>query len=60
MKLKIDKNYLCDFVLDDNNEYWKTYVNIYKEFIEKQNNEINDILDLKIKEGVFNSNSKIK
>ena len=60
MKLKVDKNHLCDFVLDDGNEYGQTYINIYKSFIKEQNNGINDILDIKIKEGVFNSNCKNK
>ena len=60
MKLKADKNHLSDFVLDDNNEYGKTYIDIYKIFIEKQKNEIKDILDIKIIEGIFNSNCKNK
>ena len=58
--LKIDKNKLSDFVIDDNNEIGKTYKNIYKIFIEKQNKEIEDILTIKIKDGIFNSNCKNK
>ena len=60
MKLKVDKNNLNDFVIDNNNEYGKTYREIYKKFIDKQNNEIKDILDIKIKEGIFNINCKNK
>jgi hypothetical protein len=60
IKLNAEKNYLSDFVIDDNNEYGKTYINIDKKFIEKQNNEIKDLLDIKISEGIFNSNCKKK
>ena len=60
IKLSVDKNYLKDFVIDDNNEIGKTYKKIYKIFIEQQNNEIKDLLDIKIKEGVFNINCKNK
>ena len=55
-----NKNKLGDFVIDDSNEIGKTYKNIYKIFIEKQNNEIKDILDIKINEGIFNSNCRNK
>jgi len=58
IKLKVDKNKLCDFVIDDNNEIGKTYKEIYKKFIDKQNNELKDILDIKINEGIFNINFK--
>ena len=44
---------------DNNIGYFETE-RIYKIFIEQQNNEINDLIDLKINEGVFNSNSKNK
>ena len=57
-KLKVDKNKLSDFVIDDNNEIGKTYKDIYKIFIDKQNNELKDLLDIKIKEGIFNINCK--
>ena len=55
-----NKNNLCDFVIDDEKEIGKTYKNIYKIFIEKQNNELKDILDIKINEGIFNINCKNK
>ena len=60
-EIKLTKeNKLCDFVIDDNNEVGKTYKKIYKKFIEKQNNEIKEILDIKINEGIFNSNCRNK
>ena len=58
--LSVEKNYLSDFVIDDNNEIGKTYINIYKIFIEQQNNEIKELLDIKISKGIFNSNCKNK
>jgi len=56
IKLDVKKNHLCDFVLDDNNKYGKAYKKIYKEFIKIQNNKLNDILNIKYQEGIFNSN----
>ena len=56
IQLKVDKNHLCDFVLDDNNKIGKTYKDIYKKFIRKQNDEIENLLDIKIIAGVFDSN----
>ena len=55
IKLNVDKNTLSDFVIDDEKEIGKTYKNIYKMFIQKQNNEIKDLLDIK-----FDSSSKYK
>ena len=57
--LNIDKNYLCDFVLDENNKYGKTYKKIYKEFTEQQNEKLKT-LDIKSKQGKFNSNCLMK
>ena len=57
--LNIDKNYLCDFVLDENNKYGKSYKKIYKEFTEQQNKKL-EILDIKSKQGKFNSNCLMK
>ena len=48
IELKADKNYLCDFVLDESNEIGKTYIDIYKKFIKKQNDEIESLLEAKI------------
>ena len=55
IRLKEDRNHLSDFVLDENNEIGKTYINIYKTFINKQNKEIEKLLDIKIKEGILDS-----
>ena len=55
IKLNVDKNTLSDFVIDDEKEIGKTYKNIYKMFIQKQNNEIKDLLGIK-----FDSSSKYK
>ena len=55
IKLNVDKNTLSDFVIDEKNEIGKTYKNIYKMFIQKQNNEIKDLLDIK-----FDSSFKYK
>ena len=56
IQLKVDKHHLSDFVLDNNNEIGKTYKDIYAVFIKKQNEEIEELLDLKIMDGIFNSN----
>ena len=56
IELKVDQNHLCDLFLDDNNEIGKTYKDIYKKFIRKQNDEVENLLDIKIISGVFNSN----
>ena len=60
IKLNADKNYLSDFFIDNNNEIGKTYISIYKIFIKQQNNELNDLINLKINEGIFDYNSKNK
>ena len=53
INLKVNKNHLYDCVLDDNKEIGKTYKNIYRIVIKKQNEEIEDLLNLKIKAGVL-------
>ena len=60
IELNVDKNCLCDFFLDDNNKYGKTYKKIYKKFIDKQNKGLEKLLDIKINNGVFDSNCKNK
>ena len=60
IKLKSEVSHLNDFILDYNNEIGRTYKNIYTIFIKKQNEEIEDLLNIKIKEGIFNSNCKKK
>ena len=58
IELKANKNHLCDFFIDNCNEIGKTYKNIYKIFIKKQNEEIKNLLDIKIEEGIIDSNCK--
>ena len=60
LELNVEKNCIIDFLIIDDNkkEYGKTYKDIYKIFIKKQNNEIEDLLDLKISSGEFYSNCK--
>jgi len=58
--LNINKNYLCDFVLDENNKYGKTYIKIYGEFVKKQNKKLEALLDIKSKQGIYNSNCMTK
>ena len=58
MKLDINKNYICDLILVNDNKYGKTYRLIYQTFIEKQNKELEDLLDKKINLGLFNNNCK--
>ena len=48
-----DESKLADFFIDDNNEFGKSYKKIYAEFIKEQNKEISDLLDNKIKKGIF-------
>ena len=58
--LNVDINTLSDLVIDDSNEIGKTYKKIYKIFIDKQNDALKDILEIKIKNGIFNSNCRNK
>ena len=60
ISLNIDENTLSDFVVDDNNEFGRSYIKIYKIFIKKQNEELENLLDIKISEGIFNNNCKNK
>ena len=50
-----NKNHLCDFFIDNNNEIGRTYIDIYKKFIKKQNKEIEKLLNKK-KIEIFNNN----
>ena len=54
------KNKISDFLIIDDNKYGKFYKIIYKEFIKKQNNELEDLLNKKISLGEFNINCKNK
>ena len=56
-KLSID-NPICDFLLDCNNKFGLSYKNIYKIFAKKQNERLKNLLDIKIKNGIFDINCK--
>ena len=51
---------ISNFLIDDNNEFGKSYKAIYKRFIDLQNKGINDLLDVKIDGGAFDCNCKQK
>ena len=53
--LSID-NKLSDFFLDSDNKYGKSYIDIYKAYIEKQNKSLEELLQAKIISGEFNCN----
>ena len=52
------ENKICDFLLIDDNKYGQSYKEIYKIFINKQNEELEDLLNKKISSGEFNNNCK--
>ena len=56
--LNVEKNCIIDFLLIDDNKYGKSYKDIYKIFIDRQNKELESLLDIKIESGEFNANSK--
>ena len=58
IELNIDKNCICDFLLIDDYKYGKSYKKIYETFIKKQNEELEELLNQKIKLGIFNDNCK--
>ena len=53
-----EKNKLADFFIDDNSEFGKSYKKIYTKFIQEQNKEISDLLDIKINNNIFEKNCK--
>ena len=53
-------NKLSNFFIDENNEYGKSYIKIYKKFIEIQNTELSELLDIRIENEIFNINCKNK
>ena len=57
LKLSVD-NKICDFLLINDNKYGQSYITIYKKFIEKQNNELEELLNKKMSSGEFNTNCK--
>ena len=42
-----NENHLCDFFIDNSHEIGRTYIDIYKKFIKKQNQEIQNLLKIK-------------
>ena len=60
LELNKEKNFIIDFLLIDDNKYGKSYKKIYKEFIYRQNKELECLLDIKINSGEFNANCKNK
>ena len=52
------ENKICDFLLIDDNKYGQSYKAIYKIFIDKQNKELEGLLNKKISSGEFNNNCK--
>ena len=60
LKLNANENSISDFFLYDDNKYGKSYKEIYKEFIKRQNEKLEELLDLKIKNYTLKSTSKIK
>jgi len=55
-----NENHLCDFFVDNNNKYGKTYIEIYKVFIKQQNEILEKLLINKIERGIFDNNCKNK
>ena len=58
LELDKEKNSITDFLLIEDNIYGKSYKKIYKEFINRQNNSLEGLLNEKISTGVFYSKSK--
>ena len=51
---------LSNFFIDDKNEVGKSYKIIYQKFIEQQNRDIQELLDIKIKDEIFDESCKNK
>ena len=51
------KNHLSDFLIDSENKYGKKYIIILRKFIERQNNELENLIKKKIKDGKIDNNS---
>ena len=55
-----NNNSLSDFFIDESNNYGKSYIKIYKTFIFQQNKNIENLLDIKIENGIFDITCKNK
>ena len=53
-----NNNPLCDFFIDEANEYGRTYKIIYEYITKQQNKKIGDLIDIKIENGIFDINYK--
>lgn len=51
---------LSNFFIDDNTDFGKSYKDIYHDFSNKQNNELNNLLDIKIDKEILDKNCKKK
>jgi len=60
LKLNSSENYLADILIDPENKYGKIYISIFQKFIEKQNNELSNLLEKKIAEGKVDSNGNFR
>ena len=60
LKLSASENHLADILLDPENKYGKAYKIILKKFIEKQNNELCELFQIKINDGKIDANSTFK
>ena len=60
LQLSAKDNHLSDILLDPENKYGKAYKVILQKFIERQNNELSDLLDKKIIDGKIDVNSTNK
>ena len=58
--LNKENNCIIDFLLIEDNKYGKSYKKIYKVFIDRQNKELEGLLNIKINSGEFNVNCKNK
>ena len=59
IKLSSDK-YLSSFFIDNNDTIGNTYISIYNNFIKNQNDLLDNLLDIKIDKGIFDTNCKNK
>ena len=55
-----EESKLSNFFIDDKNEVGKSYKNIYQKFIEQQNKDIKELLDIKINDEIFDVSCKNK
>ena len=53
-------NPLKSFFIDNNDNIGSTYISIYKNFIRRQNETLENLLDMKIERGLFDINCKNK